>query len=475
MYRKLVKALETIAREFYQRKQSHRYFTGEAPIDPDEIIECWICEKPFGEEAKVLDHCHYSGKFLGLAHNECNLKRRTLNFIPVVAHNLSNYDLHHLFKELHRFAKDCRINVIPQTSEKYISLSVGVPVRTYKDKNGLEKTVYEYLRFIDSFRFMTTSLEKLVSFLPPDKFSYLDNHFRDYSEEKKQLLHAKGFYSYSYFDDEARFQESALPPIDNWSNSLREGEVSITADDWNHANLVFKTFGCENLGDYHDLYLKTDTLLLACVVEEFRSVCYETYKLDSIQYFSSSHLSGDAFLRTCKADLCLITEREHLEMVENMIRGGVSSVYENRHLKCNNKYLDNYVPTQDETYGLLVDANNLYGGIMEKLPLPLNSFVTVNTELQHILNTSNDSSIGYILEVDLEYPDNLHDSHRDFPLAPTKEIVSYHDLSSWQQNILKKILHYISAAQQRNWSRHCLTRPTIQCTISRSSCMSVSD
>ena len=185
---KLVKALEIIAREFHQRKQSHRYFTGEAPIDPDEIIECWIFEKPFEEEAKVLDHCHYSGKFLGLAHNECNLKRRTLNFIPIVAHNLSNYDLNHSFKELHRFAKDCRINVIPQTSERYTSLSVGVPVRTYKDKNGLEKTVYEYLRFIDSFPFMTTSLEKLLSFLPPDKFSYLDNHFRDYPEKSSCFM-----------------------------------------------------------------------------------------------------------------------------------------------------------------------------------------------------------------------------------------------------------------------------------------------
>ena len=104
--KKLIKALETIAREFHARKQTHRYFTGTAPIDPDEIIDCWICEKPFGEEAKVLDHCHYPGKFLGLAHNECNLKRRTLNFIPVVAHNFSNYDLHHLCKELHHFAKD---------------------------------------------------------------------------------------------------------------------------------------------------------------------------------------------------------------------------------------------------------------------------------------------------------------------------------------------------------------------------------
>ena len=78
-------------------------------------------------------------------------------------------------------------------------------------------------------------------------------------------------------------------------------------------------------------------------------------------------------------------------MVENMIRGAVSSVYEKRHVKCNNKYLDNYDPTQEETYGILVDANNLYGGIMEKFPLLLNSFVTMNTDLQQILNTPNDS------------------------------------------------------------------------------------
>ena len=154
-------------------------------------------------------------------------------------------------------------------------------------------------------------------------------------------------------------------------------------------------------------------------------------------------------------------------MVENMIRGGVSSVYEKRHLKCNNKYLDNYDPTQDETYGLLVDVNNLYGGIMEKLPLPLNSFVTVNTDLQHILNTSNDTSIGYILEVDLEYPDNLHDSHRDFPLAPTKETISYHDLSSWQQDNSKKNtpLHFRSTTKKlvqtlsdkTNYTMHYIT------------------
>ena len=72
---------------------------------------------------------------------------------------------------------------------------------------------------------------------------------------------------------------------------------------------------------------------------------------------------------------------------------------------------------------------------MEKFPLPLNSFVTVNTDVQHILNTPNDPSTGYILEVDLEYPDCLNDSHRDSPLARTKKIISYNDLSTWQQDM----------------------------------------
>ena len=357
---KLVKALETIAREFYARKQTHRYFTGVAPVDSDEIVDCWVCKKPFGEEVKVLDHCYYSGKYLGLAHNECNLERRTLNFIPVVAHNLSNYDLHHLCKELHHFDNDSRINVIPQTREsgKYISLAVGVAVRTFKDKNGLEKLIYEYLRIVYSFLFMTNSLAKPVCNLPPDIFTYLDYKFSVYPEEKRQLPHGKSFYPYSYFDNHSKFQETALPSIDCWTNSLKEGEQSISEEQWQNANLVFNSFHCKNFGDYHDLYLKTDTRLLVCVVEDFRRVCYKMYKLDSIQYLSRSHLSGDAFLRTCKADLRLITEREHLKMVENMIRGGVSSVFEKRLMKTNNKYLENFYNSILEEQKIL--ANEFY-------------------------------------------------------------------------------------------------------------------
>ena len=440
---KFVGALEKIAQEMYQKKQSNRYFRDSVPERPQEAQLCWICEGQFGivrdiEDDKVIDHCHYSGKFLEFAHPECNLKRKTVNFIPVMAHNLSNYDLHHVCLYIHKFKPGCKVDVIPNTDEKYITLTIGVPVRSYLDKNGVTKTVFEYLRFIDSFRFMASSLEKLASYLPKDKFKILDSCFADYSESDRDLLHQKGYYPYSYFDSFDKFQEEELPPRYQWTDSLRNKAIMLTQDEWEHAKKVYERFACANLGDYHDLYLKTDTLILACVVEEFRSLCYTTYGLDSAHYFTCSHLSGDTFLKKCRADIELLTDREHLEMVENMIRGGVASVFDKRFFKANNRYVAEHNYNDYNTYGVLLDANNLYGGVMEKLPSPLNSFETVqNIDLNKILETTNDSEEGYILEVDLHYPDKLHDGHQDFPLAPTKERIYYKSLGEKQQELLE--------------------------------------
>ena len=127
----------------------------------------------------------------------------------------------------------------------------------------------------------------------------------------------------------------------------------------------FPTFGCQTLGDYYNLYLKTDTLLLACVVEEFRKLCYDdTYGLDSGHYFTSSHLSADSFIKICRADLHILTDREHLEMAENMIRGGVASILSKRFFRVNNKNMNSFNPDNESSFGLLLDANNLFGGVM---------------------------------------------------------------------------------------------------------------
>ena len=228
---------------------------------------------------------------------------------------------------------------------------------------------------------------------------------------------------------------------------MKGNETSITETEYAHAQKIFAIFGCHGFGDYHDLHLKSDTLLLACVVEAFRKLCYDTYSLDPVHYFTSSHLSGDAFLKTCNTDIELLTDRELLEMTQNMIRGGVASVFSKRLFKANNKYQMSFNPDKESTFGFLVDANNLFGGVMEKLPLPSKDFRKVNVPLEHVLQTPTDSPVGYILEVDLEYPDALHDLQEGFPLAPTKEIVDGAFLSDYQLNILEGM----GMKKQPNW------------------------
>ena len=177
---------------------------------------CWICNVAFeNEDEKVLDHCHFSGKLLGYAHNECNLKRRTLNYTPVIAHNMMNYDLHnlhHIVKTLDSTSENVKIEVIPTNDEKFIALNYGVYIERRKRKRD-EVFVYEYLRFIDSFKFMPSSLSKLVETLPHDKFSILDNFYRGYSLEERELLKQKENFPYSCFNSFEKLSDLELPHL----------------------------------------------------------------------------------------------------------------------------------------------------------------------------------------------------------------------------------------------------------------------
>ena len=128
-----------------------------------------------------------------------------------------------------------------------------------------------------------------------------------------------------------------------------------------------------------------------------------------------------------------MTEREHLDMIEPATRGGVTSVRQERHFVAKNKHLSEYQPSEDSTFALCVDANNLYGGVMQMNMLQVGEFAfNVEITLNEIFNTPNDASVSYFLEVDLNYPVHLHDDHADFPLAPTKEIVQDEWLGKYQ-------------------------------------------
>ena len=159
----------------------------------NKATECHICYKPFRKnDRKVRDHCHYSRLYRGAAHSSCNLRYKNPNYIPVVFHNLAGYDAHLFIRELAKYTTD--IGVIAKNTEDYISFSIKVEVDRYVDKLGNEKIKEIELRFIDSIKFMSSSLDSLVNNLAKGGHEFWG--FENYSCEQRELLIRKGVYPY---------------------------------------------------------------------------------------------------------------------------------------------------------------------------------------------------------------------------------------------------------------------------------------
>ena len=410
---------------------------------PDELnkfnsaTKRWICKGEFDDavDEKVKDHCHYTGRFRGAAHNSCNLKYKKPKFIPVVFHNLSGYDSHLFIKNLGY--TDGNIDCIPNNEEKYISFTKNTVTGSYTIKEGKDKPIKHKIRFIDSFKFMSDSLESLVNNLPDDGFNNLEGCYKG---EKLSLVKRKGVYPYEYMDSLERFKENKLPSKEAFYSRLA-GE-GISDEDYEHAKKVWKVFGMKTLQDYHDLYNVTDVLLLADVFENFRNVCMENYKLDPAHYFTAPGLAWDACLKMTNVELELLADIDMLLMIEKGIRGGVSMI-SNRHGKANNKYMGkSFNEKEPFKYIQYLDANNLYGWAMSK-PLPTHGFKWMKVDELETWELH-----SCILEVDLEYPKSLHDLHNDYPLAPEQIVVN--KVSKLIPNLgdkKKYILHYKNLKQ----------------------------
>ena len=195
----------------------------------------------------------------------------------------------------------------------------------------------------------------------------------------------------------------------------------------------------KTMGEYHDLYLKSDILLLADVFENFRRTCLEYYKLDPCHYFTSPGLSWDAMLKMTNIKLELMTDIDMFQFIEKGMRGGVSYIA-HRHALANNKYLKKFDERLPSKYIMYLDANNLYGWAMSQY-LPTGGFRWMTEkEIDKIdlAKYKDNCRKGLILEVDLEYPKKLHDLHNDYSLAPEKIKVAKNMLSEYAKNIAKK-------------------------------------
>ena len=216
-------------------------------------------------------------------------------------------------------------------------------------------------------------------------------------------MQRKGVYPYEYMDNWERFNETSLPSKESFYSNL--DMENIDDIDYRHGNNVFKRFKLKNLGEYHDLYVPSDTLLLADVFENFRNTCLKVYELDPAYFLSLPGLAWQACLKKTNIKLELLTDYEMLLMVDEAIRGGICH-FIHRYAKANNKYMENYNKNKESPYIQYLDANNLYGWAMSQ-KLSMNNFKWVEDKSrineEFIKNYNENSSKGYILEVDVKY------------------------------------------------------------------------
>ena len=340
--------------------------TKENKADFQKATKCNICDKPYKDkDIRVRDHCHITGKFRGSAHQDCNLKLQikpeTIK-IPVIFHNLRGYDSHFIMQQIGEIAKkhtytnkkgkekQMNINAIPNNMEKYMAFMLG-----------------NHLVFLDSFQFMSSSLDNLVKHLPDEAFKYTKQEFK---KEQFELMKQKGVYSYDHMDSFEKFKQTELPTKEQFYSILNNER--ITDKDYQHAQNVWNTFKLQSMGEYHDLYLKSDVLLLADVFENFRKICIQYYKLDPYHYFTSPGLSWDAMLKMTDIKLELMVDIDMYQFIEKGMRGGVSHIA-NRYGKANNKYMKEYDEKAPSKYIMYLDANNLYGWAMSQY-LPTGGF-----------------------------------------------------------------------------------------------------
>jgi hypothetical protein len=467
-----VEDLESYAKYAYQLTKSHLNihdpnFTKGTKLYTNHMdaTQCSRCNCNFTEtNKKVAHHDHINGNFLSTLCEKCNNNYRYKKFLPVILHNLKGYDSHLFVKALYKYGyvdtvKDNVISCIPNTEQQYISFSKNIVVGHYTDSltHKTKEISYE-IRFIDSFSFMASSIEKIADSIKgknkeitPKLIKQWRNSFKYCSEQFKNddqflTMISKGIYPYDYIDSYDKLNSQTLPSSKDFYSKLNNS--SISDKDYKTALNNYKILDCKSFMDYHKYYLTSDVLLLTDIWNNFISKSMNAYNLDPTYYYTAPSLSWDAFLKSAlingkQLELELLSDIDKYNFVESGIRGGLSQI-STRYAKANNPDIKNkehiYVKDIETSQIFYLDANNLYGHAMTQF-LPYKNFEW-NQDIwtkEKIIKLGDKDDIGYLFEVDLSIHEDLHDYFNNYTPLPINKKVKIKDINQkYTQNITEK-------------------------------------
>ncbi|XP_050529173.1 uncharacterized protein LOC126898823 [Daktulosphaira vitifoliae] len=295
---------------------------------------------------------------------------------------------------------------------------------------------------------MASSLSTLAGNLMTPDFVKFRETAKVFRLEDMSLVTRKGVYPYEYTDSWIKLDETELPPHDAFYSQLSES--NIDDDDYRHATEVWNRFGCSTLGEYSDLYLKIDVLLFGDVFENFRDICISTYNLDPAHYYTAPGFSFDCMLKYTRMKLELLNDYDMLLMVEQGIRGGLVQAVKH-YAKANNPKTPDYDPSKPDSWIVYQDCNNLYGWAMSQ-PIPYGGFrwykgADFLADLQSLSDTGN---TGRIYEVDVSYPQKLHDEYNDLPFLPGNDVPPGSKETKLMATLKPKqryVVHYVNLKQ----------------------------
>ena len=376
------------------------------------IKKCQFCNVKFDKEIKrVQHHNHLNGDYIATICQSCNSKVRVDCTLYIAFHYLKGYDVNYIIERLNNHFKDANINLLGHNAASIFHIGIQ-----------------NYIKIIDTHEFIKGSLKTLSENLKDEDI----HHTRDLINKYGHDFVEKDIFPFRYIDDFAKYNESTFPDIEYFDNVDKETYEK-------YRKFYYSNFN--TLGDYSDYYLEKDVRLLSDIMESYRTLFMDKYETELFGHYSINSLTWEVMKKWNLVQIRILDNYKIYSAFQSMARGGLCDIGSIRYALANNRYMENYDHTQEESYIMHFDINSMYRHVMRTYPMPYDEFsFLTNEEIRefNLWDHNIDSEYGYILNVDIyEFDIKYNDYYNDLPLCPVKDKVFKKDISDYQKKILK--------------------------------------